>query len=35
MKIQTKTLLASVAALALMAGTGLASAQEQNSSKQP
>jgi len=35
MKMQTKTLLAGVAALALMAGTGLASAQEQNSSKQP
>jgi hypothetical protein len=35
MKMQTKTLLAGVAALALMAGTGLASAQEQNPSKQP
>jgi hypothetical protein len=35
MKMQTKTLLAGVAALALMAGTGLASAQEQNSGKQP
>jgi hypothetical protein len=35
MKMQTKTLLAGVAALALMAGTGLASAQEQNTSKQP
>jgi hypothetical protein len=35
MKMQTKTLLAGVAALALMAGTGLASAQEQNTGKQP
>ena len=35
MKMQTKTLLAGVAALALMAGTGLASAQEQNAGKQP
>jgi len=35
MKMQTKTLLAGAAALALMAGTGLASAQEQNSGKQP
>ena len=35
MKIQTKTLLAGVAALALVAGTGLASAQEQNSNSQP
>ena len=35
MKMQTKTLLAGVAALALMAGTGLASAQEQKPAKQP
>lgn len=35
MKMRTNTLLAGVAALALMAGTGLASAQEQNSGKQP
>ena len=35
MKVQTKTLLAGVAALTLVAGTGLASAQEQNSGKQP
>jgi hypothetical protein len=35
MKIQTKTLLAGVAALALVAGTGFASAQEQKPAKQP
>lgn len=35
MKMQTKTLLAGVAALALVAGTGLASAQEQKPGKQP
>src|SRR5262245_29934147 len=35
MKMQTKTLLAGVAALALVAGTGLASAQEQKPAKQP
>jgi Protein of unknown function (DUF1236) len=35
MKTQTKTLLAGVAALALMAGTGLASAEEQKPAKQP
>ena len=35
MKMQTKTLLAGVAALALMAGTGFASAEEQKPAKQP
>lgn len=35
MKMQTKTLLAGVAALALIAGTGFASAQEQKPAKQP
>ena len=33
MKMQTKTLLAGVAALALMAGTGFASAEEQKPAK--
>jgi Protein of unknown function (DUF1236) len=35
MKMQTKTLLAGVAALALIAGTGFASAEEQKPAKQP
>jgi hypothetical protein len=35
MKMQTKTLLAGAAALALMAGTGFASAEEQKPAKQP
>jgi hypothetical protein len=35
MKMQTKTLLAGVAALALVAGTGIASAEEQKPAKQP
>lgn len=35
MKMQTKTLLAGVAALALMAGTGFASAEEQKPAKGP
>jgi hypothetical protein len=35
MKMQTKTLLAGVAALALMAGTGFTSAEEQKPAKQP